>query len=93
MSAETVMFCIWLTFTLIVGAFLWHLNEEEKETKVEISQQIEEKKEDCLFGWQAFCLNGKLYIRDPQTKGFGVAFTLPGNYFTRKRHDISCVGR
>lgn len=89
-SIETVMGMIAVCGMAFIWFFLWNMDRTEEKTGIAISEQIKENKEECLFGWDAFCVKGALYIRDPETGYFSAAHIEKSIFSTSP---IPCVLR
>lgn len=91
-SLESVWGTIAVTGIIVVNIAIWNMYRDGQAAGTAISQQLEEKKDSCLFGYQSFCVDGKLYIRNPQNKAFGEVFTLRSDsLLTNDRREIPCA--
>ena len=61
--------------------------DAEAEVKTVLEKQEKEGiKPIDLFGWQMACVNGRIYLIDPQFHGTAEIFTRNGGRFSEKRY-------
>lgn len=74
---------------LFAIGFAYFYSKAEAETEVKTVLEKQEKegiKPIDLFGWQMACVNGRIYLVDPQFHGTAEIFTRNGGRFSEKQY-------